>query len=936
MKRPPFFAFLLGSLFPLALGLQAQPASELPPLSATYIAEGVTLSGDLADPAWNAAEPVTGFIRRKGRTHGEGTTPDAQTTVRMLYDNRYLYFGVHLEEPEIGSLRARFDQDDLAIHSDDCFEVVFDTRDRPETFYHFVVNPLGAIYDARNGDEGWSHWGAKGKAKVGDKAWTVELAIPFEDLGIPAPVFGESWGMRLCRERKAVQENSALPPTADAYFTRSDLGRVVFRNNPQVQTPLKVTAAPLSLAWGLNHATLTIANESTSAATGRVVARTLNEQNEIERTDELPINVAAGKSLDVRLPIPLRSDRLSQVSITLENADSKPVWGMLARPGFEKARLPFDEARLLLPSLKADLLALSASQPEAHKKIEKRLTTFETALLAFDKAVATAEEAKQVVPGEKWETLRKELDTFQQWLHTRDYVVWEVDPWAHSSPRDLPAESDTAMPTLHYEVAGNEREPRAIQIAGLLAGGRRDLRLAVSDFHRVSDPEAFVSRDHFHIYHAPWVRDGFNRLITDPLVESAYNGVTVTPGQSEKLWVVFDSRGVAPGQYKGVITVKPLDTQATPRSEWREIPFEITVHPFTLPETDKWPIDFFFFGPGIVPGNEIEMLRLYHAYHINWMMTNRFQYMYEGTKDGTVCDGDPEGKIPRSLYYNPEKIRSNDDFLREAKRLNMRLIFGWNTTRNLDWYKEMVPYLDSLGYIKSDYAFQGLSDEFHSEDIPKHIDFHRAIHKQDPELRFMATLTSVPPPGGPSYEELEEPTRYVNLWIQSLTRLWPPGTDASRKSIDFFRQRGGTVWAYTCRMQMVSWPVNDYYRMLPWRGYIAGLDGVAMWAAMSARGDGWDHGDGYDEGILYRGLNRAPVPTKRLEAIREGLEDVAYMHRLKEAIAAAEKTDPNADLSAEKKLIETMPLQIQADPQTASILAWRKEAAAAITRLIKK
>ena len=61
-----------------------------------------------------------------------------------------------------------------------------------------------------------------------------------------------------------------------------------------------------------------------------------------------------------------------------------------------------------------------------------------------------------------------------------------------------------------------------------------------------------------------------------------------------------------------------------------------------------------------------------------------------------------------------------------------------------------------------------------------------------------------------------------------------------------------------------------------------GLDGVAMWCAGTRGGDdGWDSRDGYDDGILWSGNGKEMIPTKRFEAWREGLEDVAYMDLLK-------------------------------------------------------
>ena len=64
------------------------------------------------------------------------------------------------------------------------------------------------------------------------------------------------------------------------------------------------------------------------------------------------------------------------------------------------------------------------------------------------------------------------------------------------------------------------------------------------------------------------------------------------------------------------------------------------------------------------------------------------------------------------------------------------------------------------------------------------------------------------------------------------------------------------------------------------------LDGMAYYTIFTPEGDdGWDSRDGIDEGLCWRGIDKKPVPTKRLEAVREGLEDVAYMDRLERELA---------------------------------------------------
>jgi len=64
---------------------------------------------------------------------------------------------------------------------------------------------------------------------MGEGGWTVELAIPFEDVGGP-PRPGDTWGANFCRERYAQEELSTWTPLAGITFLQPQaFGRLTFR-----------------------------------------------------------------------------------------------------------------------------------------------------------------------------------------------------------------------------------------------------------------------------------------------------------------------------------------------------------------------------------------------------------------------------------------------------------------------------------------------------------------------------------------------------------------------------------------------------------------------------------------------------------------------------------------------------------------------------------
>jgi hypothetical protein len=198
----------------------------------------------------------------------------------------------------------------------------------------------------------------------------------------------------------------------------------------------------------------------------------------------------------------------------------------------------------------------------------------------------------------------------------------------------------------------------------------------------------------------------------------------------------------------------------------------------------------------------------------------------------------------------------------------------------------------------------------------------------------MATYYSAPPPAGATLEQLKEPAKYVKVWNLISNFLWGPN-EKKNQMLDFFRKNNRTIWSYRCSRQIQDQSLLKYIRFYPWLGYMAGLDGISYWVSMSSSNDPFDHKDGYDEGFLFRGQGGKPVSTKRFEALREGLEDVAYMDILKNILEKMKKRYPGRDFSKYEMLLKKRPEQIIRNNSQQDVDEWRMNVGTAIDKLIK-
>ena len=150
------------------------------------------LDGTLDDPIWQIALPINDFRQREPLETAPATE---KTEVRILYDARHVYFGIHCYDTAPAEIVATQLRRDLSMDLDDNFAVMIDPTLSHRNGYIFQVNPLGTQRDgeiieeqAPNGndsvvDPSWDGLWISA-AKVTHDGWTATIAIPFSTLTI--------------------------------------------------------------------------------------------------------------------------------------------------------------------------------------------------------------------------------------------------------------------------------------------------------------------------------------------------------------------------------------------------------------------------------------------------------------------------------------------------------------------------------------------------------------------------------------------------------------------------------------------------------------------------------------------------------------------------------------------------------------------------------
>lgn len=597
----------------------------------------------------------------------------------------------------------------------------------------------------------------------------------------------------------------------------------------------------------------------------------------------------------------------------------------------------YDDFLKRFDEIRGGCVYFSRSTHPMHRAAVAEVSKMENALSAFEAKWADSLKSRKPVAEADAEALFVATEAFEKYAATNAYAVWIADPWSFGSDADMPPADAKSMPEkLSFEQAGNEREQICLELTGLLCGSRLDLRLWAESIGAkcyVWSPKGqYLSSDSFEIYTEPfWQVEG--EVVTMPLVRSHDHLVTLTPGRTVRVWIVFNSRGVAADTYKTVLKFKPTyDLQV----ERREVPMEAKVWKFTLPETRDWPLKSFFWGAFSLNNNEAQQLELAWENHITHGWTQHLRYQYGLCRENNGWYSAEQGKAKRRADHDFDDevaLHGNQEFLEKARELKMRFVIGWGTPSSLDWFKVMTTRLLDMGFSYEDFIYKGLlRDEFVKADIATSAKQREAVWNWNTNLHFQATLISTPPPTGASLKDMIDAKlpQFYTQWTVIDGRLNDPKEGPA--TVKMIKDAGKEVWSYNCSRFMHKKGLRSYYRFFPWRCWLRNLDGVAMWTFGGGQGDGWDSKDGFDDGITWRGLDRKCVPTKHLFAFREGLEDVAYMDILEKALKS-EKAKGRTYPEYEKLLADRDAI-VKSDDQT-RVDAWRLAVGRAIDRLTK-
>ena len=206
----------------------------------------ITIDGKIDEPAWANAPWTADFgylIRRDDRP-----APSLRSRAKMLWDDRYFYVAAELAETDV---RGEMREHDSMLFHENAFEIFIDPDGDGKDYVEIEFNALNTTFDllmdkpykqGGKADIGWTCEGMKSAVHVDgtlnasndvDRAWTIEMAIPWSALAklTPPPSAGSKWRVELARvehppdDRRA--QYTAWSPTGESNLHVPDAWGIV-------------------------------------------------------------------------------------------------------------------------------------------------------------------------------------------------------------------------------------------------------------------------------------------------------------------------------------------------------------------------------------------------------------------------------------------------------------------------------------------------------------------------------------------------------------------------------------------------------------------------------------------------------------------------------------------------------------------------------------
>ncbi len=250
MTRFYIFLIILFCVFANQHVVAQQPEIKKVGLKKTIAAPKI--DGIINEEIWQNAPLANNFIEFEPNP-GVKEDPKFRTEVKILYDDRAIYFAAKMYETNPDSIARELGNRDQ-IGNTDFLGIIIDTYNDKINAQGFFVTAAGVQFDAKysaggNEDETWNAvW--ESEVKIDKDGWTAEFEIPYSALRF-ANSSNQTWGLNMLRNRRTARKRyfwNEVNPKTNGFINQE--GEMI--NIEKVEAPVRLAFFPY-LSSNLNH-----------------------------------------------------------------------------------------------------------------------------------------------------------------------------------------------------------------------------------------------------------------------------------------------------------------------------------------------------------------------------------------------------------------------------------------------------------------------------------------------------------------------------------------------------------------------------------------------------------------------------------------------------------------------------------------------------------
>lgn len=237
--------------------ISAFSLNEKKQLGAVRTTTKITIDGLMNEPVWENAQAATGFVTYSPTM---GLPETQRTEVRVVYDNKAVYFGIHLFDTAPDSIMRELTKRDQVTEGNvDWFKISLNPYNDGQNLFQFEVSAANVQGDSKrsssssgDGEEMYHHgdpsWNTVwySKANITEDGWMLEVEIPFSAIRFPK-LDVQVWGINFQRTVRRTRETTTWNPVDRNFGEESQVGELL--GIQSVKSPIRLELYPFAAGY---------------------------------------------------------------------------------------------------------------------------------------------------------------------------------------------------------------------------------------------------------------------------------------------------------------------------------------------------------------------------------------------------------------------------------------------------------------------------------------------------------------------------------------------------------------------------------------------------------------------------------------------------------------------------------------------------------------